>query len=141
VKKTIFIFSALVIALLILFRLSKYSVLSGGIQIEMALAGIALLFFFIGLHLNKKNSKRDPSLVDSGNYAIDRKKIEALGLSDREYEILVEISKGLSNKEIADTLFVSESTVKTHVSNVFVKLNAKRRTQAIKMAKEMQIIP
>ncbi|MEL6919365.1 MAG: LuxR C-terminal-related transcriptional regulator [Bacteroidota bacterium] len=50
------------------------------------------------------------------------------------------MSSGLSNKEIADKLFVSESTIKTHVSNVLLKLNAKRRTQAVQIAKEMRII-
>lgn len=137
-KKTILIFSALVISIWILFRLSTYSVLSGNFKIEFALAGIALLFFFIGLYLNKKNSSIDSSLSDKD--VIDRKKIEELGLSNREYEILVEIAKGLSNKEIGDALFVSESTVKTHVSNLFTKLDVQRRTQAIKKAKEMQII-
>ena len=67
-------------------------------------------------------------------------KIEELGLSKREYEVLKEIANGLSNKQIADRLFVSESTVKTHVSNVLLKLDAKRRTQAIRVAKQMGIL-
>jgi len=50
------------------------------------------------------------------------------------------ISEGLSNKEIANKLFLSESTIKTHVSNLLVKLNAKRRTQALQIAKDFQII-
>jgi len=57
-----------------------------------------------------------------------------------ESEVLQAISEGLSNKEIAEKLFLSESTIKTHVSNLLVKLNAKRRTQAIQIAKEHQII-
>lgn len=72
---------------------------------------------------------------------VDSNKIAQLGLSKREYEVLQEISIGLSNREIADKLFVSESTIKTHVSNILVKLDAKRRTQAIQRAKEFQIIP
>ena len=64
-----------------------------------------------------------------------------LGISNREYEVLLEIAKGLSNKEIANRLFISESTVKTHVSNVLIKLGAKRRTQAINIAKSLTIIP
>jgi len=71
---------------------------------------------------------------------IDFKKIEDLEISKREYEVLQLISKGHSNKEIAEQLFLTESTIKTHVSNLLVKLNAKRRTQAIEIAKQHQII-
>ena len=67
-------------------------------------------------------------------------KIEELGLSKREYEVLQEIALGLSNQEIADKLFVSESTIKTHVSNLLIKLDAKRRTQAIRISKSLNII-
>ena len=71
---------------------------------------------------------------------LDFNKVKTLDLSQREYEVLKEISLGLSNKEIGDKLFLSESTIKTHVSNLLVKLNAKRRTQAVQIAKEMRII-
>ena len=128
----------MIIALLVLFQLSKYSVLSGDLNIEFMIAGIALIFFLIGIYLNKKSLQKKNILDTSGK--IDDKKISELGISNREYEILVEISEGLSNKEIAEKLFVSESTVKTHVSNLYVKLDAKRRTQAIQRAKEMNLI-
>ncbi|TDI69427.1 MAG: response regulator transcription factor [Bacteroidetes bacterium] len=137
-KKTIFIFSTLIIALLVLFQLSKYSVLSGDLNIEFMIAGIALIFFLIGIYLNKKSLQKKNILDTSGK--IDDKKISELGISNREYEILIKISEGLSNKEIAEKLFVSESTVKTHVSNLYVKLDAKRRTQAIQRAKDMNLI-
>jgi len=136
VKKTIFVFSALIIALLFLFKLGKYAYFSGDISMEIGIAVIALVFFFIGIYINKKalQKKKPESPV------VDIKKIEQLGISKREYEVLVEISKGLSNKEIAHTLFVSESTIKTHVSNLLVKLDAKRRTQAIQRAIDLQIL-
>ncbi|MCV4600246.1 LuxR C-terminal-related transcriptional regulator, partial [Escherichia coli] len=57
------------------------------------------------------------------------------------YEVLELIAAGHSNQEIAEKLFVSTSTVKTHVSNVLSKLDARRRTQAIQRAKELRIIP
>ncbi|MEM1002854.1 MAG: response regulator transcription factor, partial [Bacteroidota bacterium] len=66
--------------------------------------------------------------------------IEELDISKREYEVLQAIAKGLSNKEIAAQLFLSESTIKTHVSNLLTKLDAKRRTQAIQIAKEQNIL-
>lgn len=137
-KKTIFVFSALILSLLVLFQLSKYSIASGSLTLEFTIAGVAILFFIIGVYLNKKSLRKNASGANTGE--IDEKKIKELGLSSRELEVLQEISRGLSNKEIADKLFVSESTVKTHVSNVFLKLDAKRRTQAIQKAKELQII-
>ncbi|SDQ21152.1 response regulator transcription factor [Flagellimonas zhangzhouensis] len=134
-KKTVFVFSALIIALLLLFKLSRYAYLSGDLSIEIVIGVIAIVFFVVGIYINKK------SLQKEKNHFIDHKKIEELGISKREYEVLVQISKGFSNKEIADTLFLSESTIKTHVSNLLVKLDSKRRTQAIEKAKNLQILP
>ena len=65
---------------------------------------------------------------------------ERLGITPRELEILELIAGGLSNREIAERLFVSDNTVKTHTSRLFDKLNAKRRTQAVQIAKEAGII-
>jgi DNA-binding NarL/FixJ family response regulator len=136
VKKTIFVFSSLIVALLVLFQLSKYAYLSGDISIEIIIAGIAVVFFFVGIFIHKKSYKNQ----GRSSSDINLKKVEQLGISPREYEVLVHISKGLSNKEIADTLFVSESTIKTHVSNLLAKLNAKRRTQAIQRAIDLEIL-
>ena len=135
VKKTILVFSALIIALLVLFQLSKYSFIAGDASTEFLIATIALVFLIIGFYLNRKNST-----PISENLEPDHSKIKELGISDREYEVLVEIAKGLSNKEIGEKLFVSESTIKSHVSNLLVKLDAKRRTQALQRAKELHII-
>ncbi|WP_313791624.1 response regulator transcription factor [Flagellimonas spongiicola] len=135
-KKTIFVFSALIIALLILFQLSKYAYISGDLSIEFVIAVIAIVFFIIGVIINKK-TLRKKAIPD---ISINTEKIAELGISKREYEVLLQISKGQSNKEIADELFVSESTVKTHVSNLLLKLDAKRRTQAIQKAKNIGII-
>ena len=136
-KKTILIFSALIIALLLLLKLSEYAVVFGNTRIELIIAGIAILFFLIGIYTNKRSLRTKPETAKT----IDHKKIEVLGISKREYEILCEIAKGLSNREIAEKLFIAESTVKTHVSNILLKLDVKRRTQAIQKAKEIHIIP
>ncbi len=135
-RKTVGIFGLLALALLLLFKLSQYAVFRGDLKTEWVIATVAVLFFFIGIYLNKKSLSKKEN--ETGE--IDTSKIEALGLSKREYEVLQEISKGLSNKEIADKLFVSESTIKSHVSNLLLKLNARRRTQAIQIAKELKII-
>lgn len=133
-----FIFATLIIALLVLIQLSKFSIVKGKSSLEYIIAAVAIVFFFVGLYINKRKNQSKTSSVTSD---IDTQKIEDLGLSKREYEVLCKIAKGHSNKEIASLLFVSESTIKTHVSNVYSKLNVKRRTQAIQKAKELQILP
>ena len=136
-KRTILVFGLLILALLILFEISKHTHLSGDTSIEIIIAIIALVFFFIGIYINKKSLNQNTLIVKE----VNRKKIKELNISNREYEVLCEIAKGLSNQEIANKLFVSESTIKTHVSNILVKLNAKRRTQAIQISKELQLLP
>lgn len=135
-KKTIAVFGLLILALLILFQLSKFSVFSGDLKIESIIAIVAIIFFFIGAYIYKKSININTLQID----VIDTKKIEELEITTREYEVLKHISEGLSNKEIGEKLFVSESTIKTHVSNLLLKLNAKRRTEAVKIAKQFKII-
>jgi DNA-binding NarL/FixJ family response regulator len=66
--------------------------------------------------------------------------VRELGITPRELEILEAIAEGLSTREIAARLFVSENTVKTHSSRLYDKLNARRRTQAVQIAKEAGLI-
>ena len=136
-KKTIFVFSALIIALLTLFQVSKYSVATGNFRIEIIITLIAVFFFSVGVFYNKKVNK---NIHKEASKEINTQKIKELEITSREYEVLELIAKGFSNKEIAEDLFLSESTIKTHVSSLLVKLNAKRRTQAIQIAKELLII-
>jgi ATP/maltotriose-dependent transcriptional regulator MalT len=77
---------------------------------------------------------------DAEPFVFDRAKLEKFGITPREHQILTLIAAGLSNREIAERLFVSENTVKTHSSRLFEKLNARRRTQAVQLAKEAGII-
>ena len=70
----------------------------------------------------------------------DQARIDALGITPRELEVLQLIAEGLSNKEMAERLFVSENTIKTHTSRVFDKLGASRRTQAVQFAKSQGLI-
>lgn len=135
-RKTIIVFGLLILALLLLFQFSHYALISNNLKIEIVIAVIAIAFFFVGIYINKKSLHKENIPSDE----IDTKKISELEISKREYEVLKAISEGLSNKEIGEKLFVSESTVKTHVSNLLVKLDAKRRTQAVQKAKAYHII-
>lgn len=135
-KKTILVFGLLILALLLLFQFSKYTLITGDLSIEFLIAIIAIVFFFVGVFINRKSLRTPVNTSKEINY----QKIKDLEISNREYEVLQKINNGLSNKEIAEQLHLSESTIKTHVSNLLVKLNAKRRTQAIQIAKAYNII-
>ena len=79
--------------------------------------------------------------VPAGPFVPNQKKREDLSITPRELEILELIAQGMSNREIAEKLYVSENTVKTHSSRVFDKLGARRRTQAVQMGKELGLLP
>lgn len=134
-KKTVLVFGSLIVALLTLFQLSEYTVISGGSRVEYVIAGIAVLFFSIGLFINRKKA-----VPPTPEKSVDMQRVTSLGISKREYEILQKIAQGLSNREIAEALFISESTIKTHTSNLFTKLDVKRRTQAVQKAQALNIL-
>lgn len=137
-RKIILTFSGIIAALLILFRIGKYSLGTQTSGWEILLAIIALVFLLLGIYLRPK--KRGDSQINTP-FKSDIEQARQLGISKRELEILGKIAEGLSNKEIGEVLFVSENTVKTHTSNIFQKLNVKRRTQAVQKAKELKLIP
>jgi DNA-binding CsgD family transcriptional regulator len=135
VRKTILIFGALAVSILLLFELSKLSLNRSTDYQEIIVVAGGVLFVLVGYILSRFFRK---SPVPEGE--IDQRELDKVGLSNREYEILQLISGGLSNGEIGEKLFISESTVKTHVSNILLKLNAKRRTQAIQIARDRSIL-
>jgi two-component system, NarL family, response regulator LiaR len=111
-------------------------------------ATFAVLGIWLGLKLTKQKVvvKEVPIvkeiLVPAGRpFVRDERRREDLGISRRELDILELIAQGLSNREIAEKLYVSENTVKTHSSRVFDKLGAKRRTQAVQLGKEFGLLP
>ena len=107
-------------------------------------ATFAALGIWLGLKLTSKQERvvtKEISVPAGEPFRPDDSKREALGITPRELEILELIAQGLSNREIAEKLFVSENTVKTHSSRVFDKLGAKRRTQAVQFGKELRLIP
>lgn len=97
-----------------------------------------------GLTLNRRLQKeraKEPKEDIMATQAIDSEKVlTEMNISPREYEVLQLIAQGLSNQEIAERLFLSLNTVKTHTSNVFAKLNVQRRTQAIQKAKNLGLL-
>jgi DNA-binding CsgD family transcriptional regulator len=109
---------------------------------------IAVIFAGLGVWLGLKFTKKKEVLVvkevpvpSSQPFALNEGRLKDLGITKRELEILELMAQGMSNREIAEKLFVSENTVKTHSSRLFDKLSAKRRTQAVQIGKEMGLIP
>ncbi len=107
-------------------------------------ATFAVLGIWLGLKLTGTRERivvKEVPVPAGEPFVPDERKREGLGITPREMEILGLIATGLSNREIADRLFVSENTVKTHSSRLFDKLGAKRRTQAVQIGKTARLIP
>jgi NarL family two-component system response regulator LiaR len=109
---------------------------------------VATVFAVVGIWLGRKLTREKETVVvrevmvpAPAEFIRDDTKLAALGITPRELEILELMAQGLSNKEIADRVFVSENTVKTHSSRVFDKLGARRRTQAVQLGKDLRLIP
>jgi two-component system, NarL family, response regulator LiaR len=129
----------------------RFVVMEHSVEIYGAL--IAALFAGIGIWLGLTLTRKQPTVIKevpaplgkevpaAGPFVIDETRMKESGLTPREIEILGLIASGLSNREIAARLFVSENTVKTHSSRLFDKLGAKRRTQAVQFGKAAGLIP
>ncbi|AWI27043.1 helix-turn-helix transcriptional regulator [Flavobacterium pallidum] len=110
---------------------------------------IAVIFTALGIWLALKLSKpkvqtvvvEKPVYVKNDAFTLNTALVSQLELSKREMEILNLLAAGHSNQEIAGEIFVSLSTVKTHIQNLFEKLDVKRRTQAVEKARRLQLIP
>ena len=155
-KKHILIYGVCSGLLILLLKLIEYRFLVIERSIEIYGALIALLFAAVGIWLGLKLTKPKEKIVvtevpvevqvevrvpTNEPFVLDQARLQKLGITARELEILQLMAGGMSNREIAEQLFVSENTVKTHSSRVFDKLNARRRTQAVQIAKELRLIP
>jgi NarL family two-component system response regulator LiaR len=124
----------------------RYLVIEHSIEIYSGL--IAAIFAVLGIWLGLKLTRKQETIVvkevpvpAAVPFVPNEKKREELTITPRELEILELIAQGMSNREIAEKLFVSENTVKTHSSRVFDKLGARRRTQAVQFGKEFGLLP
>lgn len=146
-KKSILIYAFLMAVLLLLLKWLEWRFLIMRHAFEMYAGIIAIVFTGLGIWLALKlsNPKTETLILEKEIYVtvpqeIDEKAIANYELSKRELEVLELMAKGLSNQEIAEALFVSLNTIKTHSSNIFAKLDVKRRTQAVEKAKQLKII-
>src|ERR1044072_3088781 len=135
-------------ALIVLLKLIEFRFLVVEHSLEIYGGLIALLFAGLGIWLGLKLTRKEEVVVvkevtvpSSQPFALNEERLKLLGVTPRELEILELIAQGMSNREIAGKLFVSENTVKTHSSRLFDKLSARRRTPAVQIGKELGLIP
>jgi ATP/maltotriose-dependent transcriptional regulator MalT len=145
-------------ALIAVLKLTEYRFLVVEHSVEIYVALVAALFAGLGIWLGQTlTSKKATTIVQekiiketiiqevpaqsAEPFVADETRVNHLGITPRELEILGLIAAGLSNREIAGRLFVSENTVKTHSSRLFDKLGARRRTQAVQIGKTARLIP
>jgi len=144
--------------LIAVLNLTKYHFLVVEHSVEIYVALVAALFAGLGIWLGLTLTRKKPATIiqekivtetiikevpvqSADPFVTDETRVSQLGITARELEILGLIATGLSNREIAGRLFVSENTVKTHSSRLFDKLGAKRRTQAVQIGKTARLIP
>ena len=155
--KTVLVFGVAAGLLIVAMELVEYRFLVIERSIEIYGAIVAAAFaaagIWLGLSVTKKQIVPVEVLVEvpvevrvevpvlAGPSVLNTAKVAELGLTPRELEVLQLIAEGLSTREIADRLFVSENTVKTHAGRVLEKLGANRRTQAVQLAKQFRLIP
>ena len=147
-KKHILIYGLCGGVLIVVLKVVEYRFLVVEHSIEIYGGLIALLFAVLGIWLGLKLTKTKETVIvkevlipAQQSFALNETRLRELGITRRELEILELIASGLSNREIAEKLFVSENTVKTHSSRLFDKLSARRRTQAVQLGKELGLIP
>ena len=127
-------------ALIFLLKFLEYRYIIRTLSIEVYLGLMSLFFTTLGVWVGLKLTRK--KIVHVGTeFQFNQEAGDRLGISKRELEVLELMAAGLSNQEIADKLFVSLNTVKTHSSNLFLKLEVSRRTQAVQKAKEIKLIP
>ena len=152
--KTVLVYGILGGILIAVLKFVEYRFLILEHSLEIYGGIIALLFSALGIWLGLKLTRTRETIVVrevpvhvevpvpvAGPFSRNERQMERLGITPRELEILEAIAAGLSNREIAERLFVSENTVKTHAARLFDKLSARRRTQAVQRAKEAGLIP
>lgn len=147
--KLLFLYAASLVLILVLLNVLQYKLLLINHSYEFYILCIAVLFAVLGGWLALKLVKPKTIVVETKRLVSEltptdlqqlERERQQLNLSNRELEVLQLMARGLSNQEIADQLFLSLPTVKTHSSRLFEKLDVKRRTQAVEKARQLRLI-
>ncbi|MBX2897074.1 MAG: DNA-binding response regulator [Cyclobacteriaceae bacterium] len=141
-KRIIIIYGLSLAALVFLLQYLEYKFFVRDLSIQFYVGILALGFTVLGVWVGLRlTTKKVVTVHAVPEFVLNEAELQRLGVSKREYEVLELMAKGLTNQQIADKLFVSLNTIKTHTSNLFLKLEVSRRTQAVQRGKELRLIP
>ncbi|HYG16036.1 MAG TPA: LuxR C-terminal-related transcriptional regulator [Bacteroidia bacterium] len=141
--RQVLLYGLLLGALVTVLKLLEFNLIVKNNIFEVYAGIVALIFTAVGIWVGLSlTAKKKRIVVTSAPVAVEDNEdiLKELGISRREYEVLELVAQGLTNQQVADKLFVSLNTVKTHMTNLFAKLEVNRRTQAIQRAKELKIL-
>lgn len=147
--KEIISYAVVMVILLIVLRWLEFRFLILENQYEIYIGIISIFFLLFGIWLSNKVTKPKVKTiviekevrVPLADFILNETELQQRNISKRELEVLTLMAQGMSNQEIAERLFVSLNTIKTHSAKLFEKLEVKRRTQAIETAKKLQLLP
>ena len=139
-KKTILLYGLALALLIFILKYLEYRLLVRDLSTEIYVGIVAVTFTALGIWAGLRLTRKKVIIANAA-FVFNEAVLQELGISKREHEVLELIAQGLSNQAIADKLFVSLNTIKTHTSNLFLKLDVGRRTQVVQKAKELRLIP
>jgi two-component system, NarL family, response regulator LiaR len=139
-KRTVIIYGLALAALVLAMKFLEYRLFIRDLSIEFYVGVVAVFFAGLGIWAGLKLTGKKVVLVGP-EFVLNEAELQRLEISKREHEVLELMAQGLSNQQIADKLFVSLNTIKTHASNLFLKLQVGKRTQAIQKGRELRLIP
>jgi two-component system, NarL family, response regulator LiaR len=149
--KRFIIYGAILALAAVALQLMQYKMVIMNRSLELYGLALALIFTVVGVVVGRKLTQPKkvivektitlPAIEKTEIFTTNEEELKKLNISKREFEILELMSQGYSNQQIADKAFISVSTVKTHTSNLFLKLDVSRRTQAVMKARELNLIP
>ncbi len=137
---TVLLYGSALAVLVFILKYVEYRYWLRDLSVELYIGVVALLFTALGIWLGSKLLQRKREVIPAVPKRMDGSALRKAGISGRELEVLQLIAEGKSNQEIADKLFISLPTVKSHSSSLFLKLDVKRRTEAVHKAKTLGII-
>lgn len=144
-SRTVILYGIGLALLMVALKSIEYRYMLHDLSMEFYVTLVALLFtgigLWVGIKLRKSSTTSSEETEKQEQDSVPKEQLLArIGISQREFEVLELIAEGCTNQEIADRLFISLNTVKTHSSNLFAKLDVKRRTQAVQRAKELTLL-
>lgn len=137
-KKELIIYSLASALIILILNASQYQIYTGGQRLELVLGAGALILIVLGVYLGVRFFSSGVS-EKQGQLSV-YKDANSVGLSNRELEVLELMARGHTNQEIADKLFVSLPTIKSHASRIYEKMDVKRRTQAVQKGIDLGLI-